>query len=66
MQEKPSRGRQAQPSAEKPDKKPDKKPGVYEMLHDDKYYMTHPRRGGAVGTEMKKDLSKMLGIVRDV
>ena len=62
MQDKSSRGRQAQPSAEKPDKKS----GVYEMLHDDKYYMTHPRRGGAVGTKMKKDLAKMLGIVRDV
>ena len=61
MGEKPSRGRQAQPSAEKPEKQP----GIYEMLHDDKYYLTNPRRGGAVGTKMKKDLAKMLGIVRD-
>ena len=60
MQKKISRGRQAQPSAEKSNKNP----GVYEMLHDDKYYMTNPRRGGAVGTEMKKDLAKMIGIVK--
>ena len=54
------RGRKAAGSAEKPNKNP----GVYEMLHDDKYYMTNPRRGGAVGTEMKKDLAKMVGIVK--
>jgi hypothetical protein len=54
------RGRKAASSAEKPDKEI----GIYDMLHDDKYYLHNPRRGSAVGTKMKKDLAKMIGIVK--
>ena len=51
------RGRKAASSAEKPF-------SVYEAIHDDKRMIGTSRRGGAVGKDMKKDLFKLIGLVK--
>lgn len=56
MAEKSSRGRKAQPSAEKPVK-------VYDIIKDDSKGLRTPL-GSAIGEEMKKDLFKRMNIVK--
>jgi hypothetical protein len=51
------RGRKAAASAEKPF-------SVYDAINDDKRMLGTPRRGGAVGRDMKKDLFKLIDLVK--
>jgi hypothetical protein len=50
-----SKGRKAQPSAEKP--------SVYDTIKDDDKVL-HTPAGSAVGEEMKKDLFKLINVVK--
>lgn len=56
MSTKSSRGRKAQPSAEKP-------VTVYDVIKDDDKVLYTPA-GSAVEEEMKKDLFKQIGVVK--
>lgn len=56
MSEKSSRGRKAQPSAEKP-------VTVYDVIKDDSKGLRTPV-GSAIGEEMKKDLFKQMNVVK--
>jgi len=56
MSEKPTRGRKAQPSAEKP-------VTVYDVIKDDSKGLRTPV-GSAIGEEMKKDLFKQMNVVK--
>ena len=51
-----SKGRKAQPSAEKP-------PTVYDVIKDDSKVL-HTPAGSATGEEMKKDLFKLINVVK--
>ena len=56
MSKKSSRGRKAQPSAEKP-------VTAYDVIKDDDRVL-HTPAGSAVGEEMKKDLFKQINVVK--
>jgi len=56
MSEKSSRGRKAQPSAEKP-------VTIYDIIKDDSKGLRTPA-GSAIGEEMKKDLFKQMNVVK--
>jgi len=56
MSEKSTRGRKAQPSAEKP-------VTVYDAIKDDSKGLRTPV-GSAIGEEMKKDLFKQMNVVK--